>query len=288
MAARKTMFLVVFFSKNRRLLMALAALAAIVLAVWLIVFFTNWLVTVNHQEETLEWTVISDDKDWQGVSDGTLPKFFVAGGITYDQHILVDGWGMSAEALVPVDYMEDLGIHVLYGQISKITYIDRRLEVHIQEQQSGYKLITVAKTHFNEGDLQVVFMDSKGVPMSYEEEYIYSIPLNYTMVEAGEAETKAAVFMEVLNTESLPVLTGLDISLLHRHQDKLLLYIQGGEVATIQRNQNTVRVYVNNNSVYQVIALDYGQMVSGQNIIRLIDSNDLQVKSQINLLIPDK
>jgi hypothetical protein len=94
--------------------------------------------------------------------------------------------------------------------------------------------------------------------------------------------------MEVLDTETLPVLTGLELSLLSRYPGKVLLYIQGGEVATIQRNNNTIRVYVNNKPVYQVVALESDQMVAGQNTIRLIDSNDLQVKSQIIIWLTKK
>jgi len=287
MAKRKLRFLVVFFSKNRRLIITLAALAAIVAAVWLIVVCTNWLVTVN-QEQAVPWTVVCEDEDWQGSSnDGALPKFFVAGGTTYDKQILVDGWGMSTEVLLPIDYMEDLGIHVLFGEVTRVTYGGRRLEICIDERQSGYKLITISKSHFEEGDIQIVFVNSQGVPMGYEEEYIYSIPLKYTLVDSGEAETKATVFMEVLDTETLPVLTKSNLSLLNKYPGSILLYIQGGEVATIQRNRNTVRVYTTSKPVYQVIAVDSRLFMSGNNSIRLIDSTDLSVKSQIIYWISD-
>lgn len=279
--AKKTMFLVVFFSKNRRLLLSLAALAAIVVAVWLIVAFTNWLVVAN-QEQIVPWSVVSQDKEWQGrADDGVLPRYFVAGGITYDQQILVDGWGISTEVLKTVDYMEDLGIHVLYGEVKKVTYSDHRLQVFIEEKQSGYQLISVSKAHLEEGDLQIVYVNPQGVPLSYEEEFVYSIPLKYTVVEAGSAEAKTTVFMEILDNETLPVLTGLDNSAIHRHAGSILLYVQGGEIATIQRNKDVIRIYTDNKPVYQVIALDTDLLVSGQNTIRLIDSADLSIKSQI-------
>lgn len=288
MTEKKLRFLVVFFSRNRRLLITLGALAAIVLAVWLIVAFTNWLVAVN-QEELIPWTVVYEEVNWQGTArDGKLPRFFVAGGTAYDRKILVDGWGMSAEALIPVDYMEDLGIHLLFGEVSKITYKGQRLQINIDEKASGYKLITISKGHFYEGDLQIVFADSRGTPISYEEEYIYSVPLNYTLVERGEAESKAAIFMEVLDTETLPVLTSLDLSLINKYPNSILLYIQGGEVATIQRNENTVRVYVNNKPIYQIIALAINQLQPGQNSFRLIDSSDLSVQGQIIISLPGK
>src|SRR5690554_250185 len=280
MAEKKLRFLVVFFSKNRRLILTLAALAAIVAAVWLIVAFTNWLVTVN-QDETLPWTTVYEDEGWQGTPSANLPKYFVAGGTTFDKEILVDGWGLQVDALQSVDYMEDLGVHILFGDVTKITYGENMLQISIEEKEQGYKLITVDKANLTEGDLQIVFVDSQGVPLNSEQEYVYSIPLDYTLVDAGEAGGKGAVFMEELDTDTLPVLTGLDISLLDQHSNSVLLYIEGGEVATIQRNENTLRVYTDSGPVYQVISLNRSQLLPGQNIIRLIDSSDLSVKSQI-------
>jgi len=287
MVEKKIKFLVVFFSKNRRLLITLAVLAAIVAAVWLIVAATNWFVTANL-DVTVPWTVVCEDETWQGISsDTTLPRYFVAGGITYDQQILVNGWGMSEDVLMPVDYMEDLGIHLLYGDVTKITYGENRLQVFIDEKESGYKLITISKANLAEGDLQIVFMDAQGVPLGYEEDYVYSVPLEYTLVDSGDAESKSTVFMEVLDTETLPVLTGMDISLISQYPKSVLLYIQGGEVATIQRNNNTVRVYTDSKPVYQVVAVNSDLFKPGQNIIRLIDSTDLSVKSQIIFMISD-
>lgn len=287
MKDKKLKFLVVFFSKNRRLFISIAILAAIVAAVWLIVSVTNWLVDAG-QEEMVPWTVICQDADWQGEANNeALPRFFVAGGVTYDEKILVDGWGMSKEVLTPVDYMEDLGIHLLYGDVVKITYGQHRLQIFISEKEAGYQLITISKAHLEEGDLQIVFCDAQGVPLGYEEEYVYSVPLEHSILEAGEAAGKSAsIFMEVLDTETLPALTGMEPTVLNQHLGKILLYIQGGEVATIQRNENTVRVYVDPKPVFQVVAVDSGLFWPGQNSIRLIDSSDSSVKSQIIFMVP--
>ena len=287
MKEKKLKFLVVFFSRNRRLLITIAVLAAIVAAVWLIVSVTNWLVD-GRTEETVPWTVIYNLADWRGeTSNETLPRFFVAGGITYDQQILVKGWGMSEEVLTPVDYMEDLGIHLLYGDVLKITYDQRRLEVFIAEKEAGYQLITVSKARLEEGDLQIVYCDAKGVPLGYEEEFVYSVPLKYSIVKTGENPGKsAAVFMEVMDSETLPALTGMESIALSQYPSSVLLYIQGGEAATIQRNENTVRIYVDPAPVYQVVAVDTAQFRRGQNMLRLIDSSDLSVKTQIIFMAP--
>lgn len=289
MTEKNLKFLVVFFSKNKRLIITIAALAAVVAAVWLIVSVTNWLVASN-QEETVPWTVICEDANWKGTAtDNALPRYFVAGGITYDQEILVNGWGLSEEVLTPVDYMENLGIHLLFGDVVKITYGNHRLQVVVDEKDFGYKLITVSKGYLEEGDLQIVFLNTQGVPISYEEDYVYSIPLEYTLVETGDSQSKAStVFMEVLDTETLPVLTGMNPALLKQHSGSVLLYIEGGEIATMQRNGNTLRVYTEAKPVYQVVAVDTSLFNPGQNIIRLIDSADLSVKSQIIFMIPDK
>lgn len=289
MKEKNLKFLLVFFSKNRRLLLTIAILAAIVAAVWLIVSVTNWLVD-GRKEETVPWTVVCNLADWQGeTSNETLPRFFVAGGRTYDQKILVNGWGMSEEVLTQVDYMEDLGIHLLYGDVLKITYNQHRLQVFIAEREAGYQLITVAKARLEEGDLQIVYCDAKGVPLGYEDEYVYSVPLEHSVIESGETPGKSAsIFMEVLDSETLPVLVGTLPTSLNQYSGSVLLYVQGGEVATIQRNDNTVRVYVDPKPVYQVVAVDSGLFRQGQNIIRLIDSSDLSVKSQIIFVTPPK
>jgi len=209
--------------------------------------------------------------------------------LEYDQEILVNGWGLSEEVLTPVDYMENLGIHLLFGDVVKITYGNHRLQVVVDEKDFGYKLITVSKGYLEEGDLQIVFLNTQGVPISYEEDYVYSIPLEYTLVETGDSQSKAStVFMEVLDTETLPVLTGMNPALLKQHSGSVLLYIEGGEIATMQRNGNTLRVYTEAKPVYQVVAVDTSLFNPGQNIIRLIDSADLSVKSQIIFMIPDK
>src|SRR5690554_5165898 len=106
MAESRHFFLVVFFNKNKRLLLALGALLAIAVAVWLIVAFTNFLLTAN-QEPTVPYTVVSQDLHWQGEpASDDLPRYFLAGGTSYDAEILVDGWGLDQQSLVAVDYMD--------------------------------------------------------------------------------------------------------------------------------------------------------------------------------------
>lgn len=287
MTKKNLKFLVVFFSKNRKLFLSIATLAAIVAAVWLIASVTNWLATVDR-EKSVPWTVVAEDRGWQGTaSQASLPRFFVAGGLTYDKKILVEGWGMSEDLLQPVDYMEELGIHLLRGDVERITYADHKLSVFIAEKDAGYKLITVSKAHLEEGDLQIVFLDAQGSPLGYEEEYVYSIPMAYTVVDSGQSESKsAAMFMEILDTETLPVLTGLDASLLLKYPDSVFFHIQGGKVATIQRSNNNVRVYVDPGQFYQVVAVPAAFFKPGQNTIRLIDSSDLSVEGQIIFLQP--
>lgn len=286
MAEKSFKFLVVFFSRNRRLLLTIAALAAIVLAVWLIVALTNWFVQVNEDQD-IPWSVVHRDETWQGSGDSALPRAFVAGGTTYDKQILVEGWGMSAEVLMPIDYMEDLGMHILFGEVTKITYSPGHLEVWIKERQAGYELVTVSKSWLEEGDLQIVFADSQGVPIGYEEEFIYSVPLQYTVAASGSADSKASAFMEVMDNETIPVLMGHEWTESNRYPGCILLYIQGGEVATIQRNANTIRIYTDPEPVYQVIALPESLLNPGYNSLRLIDSSDLGVKSQIIIQVSD-
>ena len=284
MAEKKLKFLVVFFSKNRRLFTALAVLTAIVVAVCAIVSFTDWIAAVK-KEQALPWTVVLHEADWQGVpADTSLPRCFVAGGTAFDRQILVDGWGMPETILTPVDYLEDLGIHVLLGEVTQVLYGNNKLQVYIDEKQSGYQLVTISKSDLAEGDLQIVFLNNQGVKIGYEEEYVYSVPLDYTLVDSGALDTKGSVFMEVLDTETLPVLTNFDLNLLHQYPDSLLLYIQGAKVTTIQRNDNTIRIYIEDEPGFQVVALDTKLLRPGKNTVRLIDSASLQVISQLIFL----
>jgi hypothetical protein len=287
LAEKKFKFLVVFFSKNKRLFAALAALTAIVAAVCVIVAFTDWIVTVK-KEQALPWTVVLEEADWKGVpADASLPRYFVAGGTAFDRQILVDGWGMPEEILTPVDYMEELGIHVLMGEVTQVLYGGNKLQVYVDEKESGYQLVTIAKGNLTEGDLQIIFLNNQGAKIGYEEEYVYSVPLEYTLVDSGALDTKGGVFMEVLDTETLPALTDYAPNFLSQHSGSLLLYIQGAKVTTIQRNDTTIRIYTEDDPGFQVVALETKLMQPGQNTVRLIDSASLQVISQLIYLVSD-
>jgi hypothetical protein len=285
LADKKVKFLVVFFSKNKRLFTALAALTAIVAAVCLILTFTDWIVTVKS-DQALPWTVVLNETEWEGVpADTSLPRYFVAGGAAFDRQILVDGWGMSEEILTPVDYMEDLGIHVLFGEVEQVLYKGNKLQVYIDEKEQGYQLISIPKGKLSEGDLQIIFLNKQGTKLGYEEEYVYSVPLDFTLVDSGALDTKGAVFMEVLDTETLPVLTNYNLSMLQEYSDSLLLYIQGAKVTTVQRNDTTVRIYTADDPGFQVVAVDTELMKPGKNTVRLIDGSSLQVISQLIYLV---
>lgn len=287
MADKKVKFLVVFFSKNKRLFTALAALTAIVAAVCLILTFTDWIVTVKS-DQALPWTVVLNETEWEGVpADTSLPRYFVAGGAAFDRQILVDGWGMSEAVLTPVDYMEDLGVHVLFGEVEQVLYKGNKLEVYIDEKEQGYQLIAIPKGKLTEGDLQIIFLNTQGTKLGYEEEYVYSVPLDFTLVDSGALDTKGAVFMEVLDTETLPVLTNYNLSMLQDYSDSLLLYIQGAKVTTVQRNDTTVRIYTTNDPGFQVVAVDTELMKPGKNTVRLIDGSSLQVISQLIYLVSE-
>lgn len=279
MAGKSLRFLVVFFSKNRRLFTALAALVLVIVVVGLTVSLRNW--RPEDEGEALTWTIVRQDPAWQGVPASTrLPKCFVAGGIAFDKEILVDGWGMQEQDLTAVDYMEELGIHVVLGEVTQILYSANTLQVYIAEKEVGYQLVTVNKGNFSEGDLQIVFINGEGVKIGYEEEFVYSVPLNYSIVDSGPA-AKGEVFMEALDAETLPVLTEHGPELLSQRPNSLLLYIQGAEVGTIQRNQDAVRIYVAAAPGFQIVDLPTALLLPGKNTVRLIDSSTLEVIAQL-------
>jgi len=285
LAEKNLKFLVVFFSKNRRLFAALAALTVIVAAVCVIVAFTDWIVTVK-KEQALPWTVVLHETDWQGVpADTSLPRYFVAGGTAFDRQVLVDGWGMPEEILTPVDYMENLGIHVLLGEVTQVLYSGNKLQIYIDEKDSGYQLVTISKGNLTEGDLQIIFLNNQGTKIGYEEDYVYSVPLEFTLVDSGALDTKGGVFMEVLDTETLPVLTDYNLNFLNQYSDSLLLYIQGAKVSTVQRNDTTIRIYAEDDPGFQVVAVDTGLLLPGKNTVRLIDSASLQVITQLIFMV---
>lgn len=287
MAEKSLKFLVVFFSKNRRLFLALGATLAIVAVAGILLSFTDWFPLGQHKQ-ALAWTVVVEEENWQGEpSEADLPRYFVAGGAAFDRQILVDGWGMPEEILRPLDYMEELGIHVLLGQVNRVLYSGNKLQVYIDEKDSGYQLITVAKGDLHEGDLQIVFLNDRGTALGYEEEYVYSVPLEFTLVDSGPADTKGKAFMEILDLETLPVLTGYSPSFLSQHADCLLLFIQGAKVSSVQRNETSVRIYTEEDAGFQVVTVAKSLLKTGQNTVRLIDSTSLQVISQVVYLISD-
>lgn len=280
MAEKSLKFLVVFFSKNKRLFQALGVLAIIVAVVGLTVTLTDWF--PSGKGEAVPWTIVRQDGAWQGVpTDTRLPRFFVAGGVALDKEILVDGWGLPEELLTPVDYLEDLGIHVLMGEVTQVLYSPNKLHVYITEKDSGYQLVTIGKGNLSEGDLQITFVDADGTKVGYVEEFVHSIPLNYKLVDSGPANSKGAVFMEVLDGETLPALTEHSADLLKQYSGSLLLYIQGAKVATIQRNEAALRIYIDEDPGYQIVAVPTDLLQPGKNTVRLIDSNNLEVISQL-------
>lgn len=287
MAAGSLKFLVVFFSKNKRLFIAFGAVLALIAALGAILTFTDWLVAGQHKQ-ALAWTVVLNKGDWQGTpTDTSLPRFFVAGGMAFDRQILVEGWGMDEDVLMPVNYMEDLGIHVLLGEVTQVLYGGNKLQVFIAEKETGYQLITIAKGELKEGDLQIVFCNDGGTKLGYEEEFVYSVPLQYTLVDSGAVDSKGGVFMEVLDTETLPVLTKYNLSFLGQHNGELLLYIQGAKVTTIQRNETAIRIYTEEDSGFQIVGLDTKHLQHGKNTLRLIDNASLQVIAQLVYLVTE-
>ncbi|HCX79406.1 MAG TPA: hypothetical protein DG577_08325, partial [Firmicutes bacterium] len=93
------------------------------------------------------------------------------------------------------------------------------------------------------------------------------------------------VFMEVLDTETLPVLTDYNLNFLNQYSDSLLLYIQGAKVSTVQRNDTTIRIYAEDDPGFQVVAVDTGLLLPGKNTVRLIDSASLQVITQLIFMV---
>ncbi|HBI56738.1 MAG TPA: hypothetical protein DDY38_07925, partial [Firmicutes bacterium] len=121
--------------------------------------------------------------------------------------------------------------------------------------------------------------------IGYEEDYVYSVPLEFTLVDSGALDTKGGVFMEVLDTETLPVLTDYNLNFLNQYSDSLLLYIQGAKVSTVQRNDTTIRIYAEDDPGFQVVAVDTGLLLPGKNTVRLIDSASLQVITQLIFMV---
>lgn len=285
MAAKHLKFLVVFFTKNKRLFMTVGALAILVALVGAIGAFAGWL-GPKQKGQALNYTVLVEEPDWHGVpAEASLPRYFVAGGTAFDRQILVEGWGLPEQVLKSVDYMQDIGLHILMGQVTQVLYTGDRLEVYIEEKSSGYQLVTVSKADMAEGDLQIIFFNGAGARIGYEEEFVYSVPLSFTLLDSGVIDSKGAAFIEILDTETLPVLTDYSPDFLSRNSGSLLLYVQGAKVATIQRNETTLRIYTKPDPGFYVVAVDTKSLHSGQNILRLIDSESLQVLHELVYLV---
>ena len=285
MAEKRLKFLVVFFSKNRRLFIALAAVLAIIAVAGAIATFSGW-VGSGKKGESLAWRVVLQEADWQGVpTDASLPKYFVAAGLAFDRQTLVEGWGLPEDILKPVDYLQDIGLHILMGEVVRVQYSPHRLEIYIDEKDTGYQLVTISKGDLNEGDLQIVYLNSAGGKLGYDEEFVHSVPLKYTLVEEGALDTKGGVFIEILDAETLPTLTEHNPSFLNQYAGALLLYIHGAKVNTIQRNEATLRIYTEPVPGFQIVAVETNLLQLGNNTVRMIDSASLQMIAELLYLV---
>ncbi|WP_350344835.1 hypothetical protein PRVXT_001277 [Proteinivorax tanatarense] len=284
-------FAVINLKGNSRLLYGLGILALLVFLMFLIVSFTNVLISDSRDFEQLPYKEVLKEQ-WYGEysSDSKYPRFFIAGGHNYDQNILAQH-GIDNLELASVNHFNDIGVYVVGAGISRIDYFaeEREVFIEVKNDEPNYQLVTLDKFLLGEGPITYIFVDkSKGDILNSEEDYIYSTPVQFTLLEEGKDDIKVDGLEKfvVADSNTVPILAENDMYSNDLHSDdQLCMYVFGGEVVTIQQRENLTRVYFNESEGYQIFSVKKEYFQEGENVIKFIRESDLREFDQHSLIL---
>jgi hypothetical protein len=223
------------------------------------------------------------------VVDSFFPRFFIAGGVNYDNSIL-EKHNIPGITSNYINHFEKVGIYTILAEVKKIRYYpeNNKVEVLLEESSEGYNLVQFNKSVLNEGVIIYEFIDGKGQRLSVEEDYIYSIPVDFTILDEGDSYSTISVLdrFVIVDNEVKPILSeaGYDVQILDgiNKEEKLSLYILGGYVETVQKQGDNIRIYFNESEGYQLITIDTGDFKQGVNRIKFIRERDLKEIETLN------
>ncbi|WP_353892214.1 hypothetical protein PRVXH_001543 [Proteinivorax hydrogeniformans] len=286
---RGQFFAVINLNKNNVLLYGLGILVLLIVGVFLIVSFANFLVSDSNNVEEIQYNEVLK-KQWYGQHNDDFPEFFVAGGVNYDHNIL-SHHGIENVLPASVNHFNDIGIYAVGSKIKNVNFSEAEREVYVElkKNHESYQLVTFGKETLGEGPITYIFLDADtNSVLGSEEDYIYSTPVQFTLIKEGEeytANNELGNFV-IADSSTVPILAKTDIySEEIIPEDELCMYVFGGEVVTIQQRKNLTRVYFNESEGYQFISIDKNYFEKGENVIKFIRESDLREFHQENVMI---
>ncbi len=275
-------FTVIRFDKNKMILLGLMAVLLIALFVFGLISLTGAFKGAERDYIVLDFDIQVQNEEFDGDLHTLFPRYFVAGGISYDNNVL-GNHGIEVASTSEINHFDEIGVYTIKAKINEVRYYERsnRVVMYVQSQESGYNMITFSKGELSEGPITFVFANLQGETISIEEDYIYSTPVSFTVLDQGAkylASDQLDQFV-VVDNEIKPVIAsaGYDIEVISEMDNShMALYVFGGEVLTIQKQGENLRVYFDEGEGYQVLSFDTTKLKEGQNSIKFIREKDLK------------
>lgn len=259
-----------------------------VLIMTLLIFITGSFLSLGFGERELKYSIINFERvltDEQVIEEihPLFPKHFIAGGISYDNSILGQH-GIEALADNKLNHFDEVGIYTIKAEVKKIKYFekDRKVQITVIPQESGFNLISFNKGFLREGPITYEFINIQGERITIEEDFIYSIPIEFVILKEGDLNVAPSPLNRfvIVDSEIKPVLAsyGFDTEILQKVTgDNISLYVFGGEILTVQKQGESLRIYFNDSEGYQVVKFSTERFPDGHNIVKLIREKDLRL-----------
>lgn len=287
-------FAVVRLDKSKIILGAIVAILVIAIAIFSIVKLSGALFSSQEPDYiTIQFEKIVDEKEFSKELHTMFPRYFIAGGESYDLSIL-ENHGIEAMAIpeANINHFEKIGVYTIKASVEQIRYYkdDSIVHIYVDTNDTGYEMVTFSKEKLKEGTITYHFVNNLGETITMEEDYIYSTPVNYSILDEGEkylASQELDQFVMV-DSEVKPVISsaGYDIEILENLEDNQIgLYVFGAQILTIQKQGDNLRVYFKESEGYQAISFDTTDLREGQNFAKFVRDSDLKEVETISFWI---
>ncbi|SHJ63102.1 hypothetical protein SAMN02745227_00269 [Anaerobranca californiensis DSM 14826] len=215
--------------------------------------------------------------------DSLFPRYFIAGGVNYDNSIL-EKHNIETLSENNINHFEKIGIYTILADVKEIKYFPEKslVQVVVEEKGEGYNLVGFDKSILKEGVVTYEFVNKEGKRLLVEEDYIYSIPIKFFVLDEGDRYTSNSVLEKfvIVDNQVKPILAeeGYNLEILEgiNKNEEISIYIFGGYVETVQKQGDNIRIYFNESPGYQLIKFKIDNLKPGQNFVRFIRERDLK------------
>ncbi|SES72962.1 hypothetical protein [Anaerobranca gottschalkii] len=274
-------FAVIHLTKKKIMTYCILFLIAIILLGLIINFTSNKSNNEVYIKIEFERIIENTQKDIE--VDSLFPQYFIAGGVNYDNSIL-EKHNIEAIKENNINHFEKIGIYTILADVIEIKYFPEKslAQVVVEEKSEGYNLVSFDKSVLKEGIITYEFVNKEGKRLLVEEDYIYSIPIKFVVLDEGDKYISNSILEKfvIVDNQVKPILAeeGYNLEILEgvNKDEEISIYIFGGYVETVQKQGDNIRIYFNESAGYQLIKFDINNLKAGQNFIRFIRERDLK------------